>query len=811
MDTLLQDFRYAARRLLRSPGFTAVVLVTLTLGIGATTAIFSIVNAMLLQPLPYPRSDRLVMVWQDWRARGGPATEWFNMPDLLDWREQNGTLEEITAFGGWGPNLTGSGEPERLAAQQVTAGYFRVLGVDALLGRTFIPADEQPGAARVVVLSHAFWRQRFSADPRIVGQSIELNGEPNTVIGVMPERFRPPFDVTTQLWRVFLRDPAAGGCLNSRGCVVLQAFARMKPGVTVERAQTDLATIAARLAQQYPATNAGRGANVVPLQEQLTGDARPALLTLLGAVGFVLLIACVNVANLLLARGAVREREVAIRTALGAARARLVRQLLTESLLLALAGGALGLLLAVWGVDLLIAMVPAEIAALFEIGLSAPVLMFALGATILAGVMFGLAPALQGTRANLSDAFKEGGRGATAGGSSRMRAGLVVAEIAIALTLLVGSGLMLRSFMRLQGVDPGFDPSRLWTGNLALPPRAYPGDTAIVAFYTQLIDGLAARPEVASVAAVSVMPFSGNNTDTGISVEGRPNASPEQAPDMWYRIVTPAYHETMRIPLRAGRTFTAADREGTPGVAIMNETAARRLWPGESAVGKRFKFGATPPDSAPWVTVVGVVGDVRHTALETPATMEMYLPQAQIGARAMSLVIRATQDAGRLTPLVRAEVARLDPSLPIAGVSTMEQLLRASLAMPRLYMALLALFAAVALALAAVGIYGVIAYDVEQRTREIGVRMALGASREAVLGMVVRQAGVLAIAGIGAGLLAAFALSRVMRSFLYDVSTTDPLTFVAVPIVLGGVALLASYLPARRAAGVEPTVALRYE
>jgi putative ABC transport system permease protein len=580
--------------------------------------------------------------------------------------------------------------------------------------------------------------------------------------------------------------------------------------VPLARAQADVATIAARLAQQYPETNVGRGANLVPLQRQLTGDARPALLTLLGAVGFVLLIACANIANLLLARGAGRAREVAIRTALGAARGRLVRQLLTESLLLAVAGGALGLILAVWGLDALLRLVPPQVTELFAIGVSGPVLLFTAALTLAAGVLFGLIPAVRSTRADLAETFKEGGRASTGGaGTTRLRGALVVSEVAFALLLLIGAGLMMKSFLRLQGVEPGFAPERLLTANVILPARAYGGDTAVRAFYDQLLERLERLPGVEAAAATSVLPFGGTNTDVSVLLDGQPAPPPGQAPTVWYRQVTPEYHRAMGIALRRGRAFSAADREGAPRVALVSETAASRFWPGEDPVGKRLSLGGDPGE--PWVEVVGVVADVRHTALGVPPAVELYIPFAQYPSSGMTLVLRADAAPERLTTAVRAELAQLDPTIPLSGVLTMAERMGESLAMPRLYMLLFAVFSAVALTLAAIGIYGTMAYSVAQRTHEIGIRMALGAQARDVLRLVVGQGAKLALLGIAAGLLAAVVATRVMRTLLYEVSTTDPLTFVGVPLVLATVALLASWLPARRATGVDPAVAFRVE
>ena len=805
MDTLLSDIRYALRRLAATPGFAAVVLLTLALGIGANTAIFSVVNGILLRPLPWAEPERLVAVWQDHRAIGREEPEWFPPPDFVDWKTQNRTFETMAAIRGWGGALTGSGEPTRISGLAVSHDMFSMLGVPVARGRTFAPEEDVPNGPRVVILSHGFWQQQFGGAPDVVGSMIQINDEAWEVIGVLPADFRFP-EGNPQIYRPIQIDPS-GSC--GRGCYTIRVVGRLEPGVTLDQAQQDLGAIAARLAEQYPQTNAKVGAWLVPLREQLVGDVRPALVALLGAVGFVLLIACVNIANLLLARGAAREREVAVRTALGAGRGRLVRQLLTESLLLALVGGTLGLLLAVWGVDALVAAMPEGLRERYTIAIDGPVIGFTLALTVVASLVFGVGPSLQASRVDLSSTMKESGRGTSGGvAGRRVRSGLVVAEMALALMLLAGAGLLVRSFLELQRVDPGFEPRDLLIASFSLPASRYPDGASVRGFYTALEEGLRRHPSVRSAGLSTETPLQGGDGDFAPWPADRPDPGPNQIPSLWVRRVGTDYIRTMGIRLLQGRGFTEEDRGDATPVAILNTVAAERYWPGQNPIGRQLRLDRS--DST-LVTVVGVVEGVRFDGLESPLKMEGYFPFAQFAGRSAQLVARTTGDPMAIVPTLRAEAARLDPLLPFGTIETMESRMTDSLMLPVLYMRLFAIFAAAALALAAIGTYGVIAFAVVQRTREIGIRMALGASRAEVVRLVVGYGGRLAAIGIVLGVVAALALSRVLRSLLFGVSATDPATFAGVALLLALVAVLASWLPARRAARIEPTVAMHAE
>lgn len=807
MNHLLQDVRFAVRTLRKSPVFAAVVLLTLALGIGANTAIFSVVDAVLLRPLPYEDSGRLVTVWQDERGRGRLADEWLTPPNFFDLRSSSESFEGMAAVMGWGPNLTGDGEPEKLTGQAISHDYFRLLRKSPRLGRGFLAEEDVPDGAQVVVLSHGLWQRRFGANSDILGSSITLNGEAHIVVGIAPVDLEPLAleGPNVEIWRPLQMD-ANGGC--GRRCYVLQVFGRLAPGATLRSAAAGLNTVAASLAREYPDSNSGVGISLVPLKEQTVGPIRSGLLVLLGAVGFVLLIACVNIANLLLGRAAARQREVAIRTALGAVRGRLIRQLLTESLLLALAGGALGLLFAFWGTDLLVQLSPPGTPRMAEVGIDAQVLVFALGVSLLTGLLFGLVPALQASRSGLTRALGDRGSGRSTAASRRTRGVLMVAEVAIALTLLVGAGLLMRSFGRLIQVDVGFDTENVLVADLSLPQARYEEDPPRVAFYEQLLEQVESLPGVRSAGAVSVLPLGGNDADVAFTIEGRPPPDPERMPDAQFRIATPGYFGAMGMRLLAGRVFTAQDRADAPRVAVITDAMARRFWPDEDAVGKQFRpqsFGE------PLVTIAGVIADVHHFGLDQEPRPEYYLPHAQLHARTMVVVARTAGEPLVLAGALREQVRSLDPQLPVAEITTMEQLVGRSVALPRLYLSLFSVFAAVALLLAAIGIYGVTAFSVTRRTREIGVRVALGARSADVLRMIVRQAMTLALIGLGIGLIAALLLSRALSSLLYDLSPTDPLTFAGVALLLAMVALISAYLPARRAARVDPMVALRAE
>jgi putative ABC transport system permease protein len=807
LGDLWQDLRYGLRMLLKSPGFTIVAVIALALGIGANSAIFSVVNTVLLRPLPYKAPERLVMVWEDDTKDGHPR-DTPAAANYIDWRDQNQVFEGMSAIADVSFNLTGSGEPERISGRRVSANLFSLLGVEPQLGRAFTPEEDQPSAARVAIMSHGLWQRRFGSDAKIIGQSLTLNGQSVTVVGVMPPHFQFP-SREDELWIpiAFTSQEAA-----NRGRHYLQVVARMKPGVTLQQAQAEMNTIAARLQQQYPNSNTGLGATVVSLHEQLVGDIKPALLVLLGAVGFVLLIACANVANLLLARAAGRQKEIALRVALGASRSRLIRQFLTESLLLAALGGVVGLLLSLWGVSLLKAFIPQNISQFKDIAIDAKVLGFTLLISLLTGLIFGLAPAAQTSSFNLNETLKEGGRDSVAGSrGNRIRGMLVIAEVAVSLILLIGAGLLINSFLRLRSVDPGFSADKLLTMRIVLPTLKYPDQARRTAFYTELVQRIESLPGVQSAAVTNWIPLVSQGDSQGISIEGRPEPAPGQGPVVVTRVVSPNYFRTMDIQLLQGRQFNEQDRADAPGVVVISETMARSLWAGEDPIGKRLKVGALSSPTQ-WLTIVGVVKDVRQFQLNAEPKPQMYMPYEQPTFFVPShLVIRTNVEPLSLASAVRGAVWGIDKDQPVSNISTMEDVLSESVARQRFSMLLLAIFAAVALVLAAVGLYGVMSYSVAQRTHEIGIRMALGAQRSDVLKMVVGQGLKLVLIGVVLGLVASFVLTRVMTSLLYGVSATDPTTFLSISLVLISVAMLASYLPARRATKVDPMIALRYE
>ncbi|HEY6230970.1 MAG TPA: ABC transporter permease [Pyrinomonadaceae bacterium] len=807
VNDLGQDLRYGFRTLLKNPGFTAIAVIALALGIGANSAIFSVVNTVLLRPLPYKDSDRLVMVWEDATKHGYPR-DTPAAANYIDWRTQNHVFEDMGAVADLSANLTGAGDPERIEGSRANASVFSVLGVAPQIGRAFSPDEDQDGANKVVILSNRLWQRRFGADPSLIGKQITLNGQSHTVIGVMPPQFQFP-NQDVELWVPMAFTAQQAG---NRGGHYLQVVARLKPGVTVQQAQAEMSTIATRLQQQYPQQNTDLGAVVVPLHEQVVGDIRPALLILLGAVGLVLLIACANVANLLLARAAVRQKEIAVRVAFGASRWRLVRQFLTESVLLSAIGGVFGLLLSIVGIALLTKFIPPNISQVKAITLDARVLGFTLLISLLTGVIFGLVPALQASMFNPNETLKEGGRDSTAGSrGNRIRGFLVIAEVAVSLILLIGAGLLINSFMRLRNVDPGFKSDNLLTMKVVLPPLKYPDLARRSAFYTNLIQHVEALPGVKSAAVTTNLPLYRQGNSTGIEIEGRPAPPPGQEIIIATRVVSPHYLTTMGIPLLKGRQFGPEETEKMPGAVIISETMARRYWPGEDPIGKRLTPGrnAGPDD---WFQIIGIAKDVRQFELNADPKPQMYLPYVQADFFApRDLVVKTDVDPIGLAATVRRAVWEIDKDQPVSDIRTMDEIAAESVSRQRFSMLLLTIFASVALVLAAVGIYGVMSYSVAQRRSEIGIRMALGAQKRDVLKLTVGQGLKLVLVGVAFGVVGSFALTRLMTSLLFGVGATDPGTFIVISLVLVSVALLANYIPARRATKVDPLAALRYE
>jgi putative ABC transport system permease protein len=802
-DEMFQDLRFGLRMLLKHPSFTLIAVLTLALGIGANTAIFSVVNAVLLRPLPFAEPERLV--WLGGWA-GNDKEQGVTPADFLDYREQSQSFAQLAACVSEGVpvNLTGSGEAERLKGAMVTANYLDVFGVKPALGRGFLADEEQPGRDRVVVLSHDLWVRRFGADPSILNQTITLSNRNFTVIGVMPPKFQYPAGV--ELWQPFGFFGPPQSPFRSRELHFLRPVGRLKPGVTRTQAQAEVETIARRLQALYPKTNANQSLFLMPLQERVVGNIRLTLLVLLGAVGCVLLIACANVANLLLARATARQKEIAVRAAFGASRGRVVRQLLTESLTLALLGGLGGALLAKWGVGLLVKLNAANLPRADEIGINASVLAFTLIVALLTGLLFGLVPALQSTRLDLTDALKEGGRGA-GGGAQRHRtlSVLVVGEIALAVVLLIGAGLLINSFVRLQQVGSGFDERNLLTARLDLP-NPYGEPEKKVAFFEQLQQRVAALPGVEAVGLVTELPLARQSADFTFTIEGRPAPPAGQSPHADIRNVNHDYFRAMRIPLRTGRRFTEAEVHDNAKVIIISDVLAQRFFAGEEPLGQRLRLSTLGQEP---YQIVGIVGDVRHRGLDVELRQTIYFPSLRLGYA--NLVIRTTNDPTSLAAAVRKEVAAIDPNQPVANVKTMERWVSESVAQPRFRTLLLGLFSAVALLLAVVGIYGVLSYAVTQRTHELGIRMALGARANDVLGLVVRQGMKLALTGVALGVVAALLLTRLLKDLLFGVRATDPLTFAAIVLLLTGVAFVACWIPARRATRVDPLTALRHE
>ena len=811
MQSLIQDLRYGVRMLIKSPAVTMVAVIALTLGIGANTAIFSVVHAVLLRSLPYSDGNRLAIVWEHRHDGKDNPQNVINLGNYFDWKDQNTVFTDMAAFFDRNVNLTGDGQPEEVPSQIATPNLFSLLGLNAIKGRTFLPDDGKTDQ-RVVVISYDLWQRRFGGDANIVGRKIILNNQPNEIIGVLgPDAGwfvqkgsminHPP-----QIWSPW----QISNDLRQRRGRFARAVARLKPGVTIEQAQNEMNVIGARLEQQYHDFNANWGVTVVPLRTQFTGEIRKPLLIMLGAVGFVLLIACANVANLLLARAASRKREIALRAGLGASRWRIARQLLTESVLLSLVGGGLGLLLAVWGTRALLSLSPPELIDIRSTAVNLPILGFTLALTLLTGIVFGLFPAFEASRFDLSEPLKEGGKSIIGGTrAQRTRSVFVVAQVALALVLLVGAGLLMKSLNRLQSVEPGFDPNNLLTVRVNLPPRKYDTDPKVINFFKQAVEQIRAIPGVESVGAINTLPFDGPYAGTDLNIEGRPKRPAGQDLSTGVVVTDSNYFQAMRIPLKRGRFYTPQEALEMRHVVVVNEAFAREIFPGQDPIGQRVTIDMKD-DNQP-SEIIGVVGDNKHKSLDSEVEPMAFWPHAELVYPGMTFVIRTRGDNTNVAVTARQIIQQLDPEQPIGQVATMQTLMSKSVARAKFNSTLLAIFSIVALVMAAVGIYGVMSYSVLQRTHEIGVRMALGAQRSDVLKMILRQGIVLAATGVLVGLAGSFGLTRVIATLLFDVAATDKTTFAAVAVGLFAITFMASYIPAWRATKVNPLDALRYE
>ena len=816
MYSFINDLRYGARMLIKNPGFTMVAIITLALGIGANTTIFSVINSLLLKPIPFPEADRLVFVWEG-EVKEPKNRNIVSAPNFWDWRKQNNVFEKMAIFdsAGKGYDLSGEGEPERVSGLRVSADFFDMLGVKPLLGRSFVNEEEMIGKHQVVVLSNGLWRSRYNSDPAVVGKTIRMDSEDRTVIGVMPPEFGFQFySPIRQLWVPVAYTRADQG----RGSHSFICMARLKAGVTLEQARDRMNVLGLSLAQQYPDDNFGNTVKLDPVIGFDTENQRTTMLTLLAVAGFVLLIACVNVANLLMARGTTRRRELAIRAALGAGRARTLRQLLTESLLLAFTGGLCGILIAAWSGNLLLKFLPGNLSAIpFRsigstdgISVDYKVLAFSWGVTCLTGIIFGLAPALIFSRRNVNEFLQEGGRGSS-GGGALLRNALVTIEVALALIVLTGAGLMIQSMARLLNVEPGLDPHNVITMNISLPQEnTYVGPPGHPQFAHDLQEHAGSIPGVVSVSAVSHLPIGGGNAGRGFVIEGRPDPGPENQPGAGYSVICPNYFRTMGIKLISGREFTERDSLNAPGVIVINEALARLYWPNEDPVGKRIKIGGFNSDN-PWLTIVGIAQDVKQSGLDRQSRREFFRPYSQAAWPFMTVVARTASNPGAYINQIKQALARIEPERAVSGIRTMDEVIYNSLGSRRFPMMLLIVFSALALTLAAVGISGVVGFSVTQRTREIGIRMALGAGKGDVIRLVLYRSMVAALIGVGAGLLASFGLTRYLTGLLFEVKPMDPIILSASALMLTGVTLVACYLPARRTTRIDPLIALRCE
>ncbi|MGH9821792.1 MAG: ABC transporter permease [Blastocatellia bacterium] len=806
---MIHDFRYAIRMLFKRRSLTFACVLTLALGIGANTAIFSVINSVLLSPLPLYQSDRLAVLSSVNLSTN--ETLGSSYPNFQDWRRANSVFEDMATVRGYGMTLTGPGDAERIDGARVSSSFFDVLHAVPALGRTFLPAEDIPGSAPVVVVSNEFWRARLGSDPAAVGRQITLDGIEYTVVGVLNKDFNLPLlQANPQVWETIAQDTSNQA---ERGAAVCIVFGRLKPDASLASARTDINTIAAELSQKYPDTNAGLGVHIVGLQDQLVGKFKSALWILFAAVGLLLLIACTNVASLLLARANARGKEIAIRTALGAGRIRIVRQLLTESSLLALTGGTAGLLLTSWAVEGILSLGPDELVRVNHVRIDSRVLIFTVLVSVLTGVVFGLAPSIKLTRLSLNDSLKEGGRHSSSGMNGRAGGAFIISEVALALVLLVGAGLLMRSFIKLANVSPGFDSANVLTMRLALPRTKYPKSAQSIEFYRQTLERIRLLPGVLGADFVTPAPFSHSDVTTDFQIESRPAPTPGSNPTAAARGATPSYFQTMRIPLREGRWFSDFDKKGGVGAAIINETLAKQYWPGEDPVGKYISHvGVSVDDDEPqrW-QIVGVVGDVRHSSLSSAPVPTLYMPHNQMAWRWGYIVVRTAGDPMTFAGPVREQILAVDKDQAVSSVRSMNELIGVSVAQPRFYMALLGVFAALGLVLAAIGIHGVVSYSTAERTREIGVRMALGASRRDVLSMILRHGMALAGTGVVVGVGASLILTKLMAGLLFEVGSTDPLTLGGTVALLLLVALTGSYLPARKAIAVDPMIALRHE
>lgn len=806
MDNFLRIVSSSLRRLTKAPGFTALVIIPLTIGIGANISLFSIFYSVLLRPLPYANPEQLVSIWETFPQAPLEHSD-ISPSNYFDLAQKSRSFSQIgAATPYWSVNLTGVPEPEKLSTEIVTASLFRVLGVSPAVGGVFTDAEDLPGGRKVVLLSNAFWHRRFGGDPSVVGRGMTLDGQAFTVIGVMPTGF----SYLSAKTDIYLPLSFAGDRIGLRSQYFLRAVARLKPGTSEAQARAEIKTIGSALAQEYRDTNAGRSFDLALFQESVVGGVRPTLRLLLGIVGFVLLIACANVANLLSIRAVARQREFALRTVLGAPRGRIVGELLLESLLLSLIGGALGLFLAAWAIKLFSRVVPADLPRAQDIGIGWPVILFTLGLSVVTALIFGLIPALQSARTDLNETLKQGTKSSSSVAGRRFRDILATVEVALAIVLLIGAGLLMKSFLSLRSVSPGYDPQRVLTFDIVLPDAKYATYQQRHQFFENLTESLATSPGVTAVGGINYPPLSPGSASAAINIEGRPTPPGTSAPEVDLRTVTAGYFQAMHIPLLAGRSLTLADRAGATRVVLINKAMRDRFWPGEDPLGKRLQLGAANP-AAPWYTISGVVGSVRAHGLATEPSPEVYIHLLQTIPAAMTMVLRTDGDPAKLAPGMSQKVWALDPDLPVSNVSTLETQLSGSISRERLLMILLACFAVVALILGVVGVYGVISYSVLQRTREIGIRMALGAQPKQVLWSTVIQAMTLALIGVVCGLVGAAVLSRFLNGIVYQVSPTDPAMFLGIAVLMSAAALLASYIPARRAMKVDPLTALRFE